>query len=667
MNNIENYKARIKLHEDIKEASTKISYLDKIAEEMKRGNLNIFAGAGLSAASGYVDWKTLLEPMSKMLGLNVNMDLTLLAQYYKNEYTRWELNRAILNEFAKIPRQNDNMEILASLPIQNYWTTNYDSIIEDTLRKTGKTVDVIFEQVQFKNYTLDRDAVVYKMHGDRTFPDSAVLTKQDYEMYDEDRSLFTQALTVDLMINTFLFIGFSFSDPNLDRIMAIVRKMNKSSTPKLHYCFMRTVRLEDYMHDSQISDADLKQYEQDKHMQELKLKDMVDYGIQPILVENFEQITLMLKYIAKKMYLNSVFISGALNPESPNDYGAFQVRGNPGELGKSEHFIMQLACRLIDENYKIITGFGVGIGNYVVAGAYMMGENRRVNRIEDKILIQPMVTLGTPENSEIKEKIRKRLIEKSGIFISIFGKNSSEIDKKEDLESDGTYIEYEIAKELDKIIIPIGATGFTSEIIYKEEEKNWGEDLKKIYKNLGNRQAEIDNLIEDIIFAIEKKKALEEEKMKNSLIHTFNSDRPKKVFVSFHFNTNADIARKVIKLLNVSEKYIASEEEAKNKDKDIKEWIDQKIEDTEATIILFNKEITESKWARYELDKSIENDNVLIYLVNNKDEQIYKHYKKTIMKELKTERTHCITWNKSEDLNFLPEMLTSILNKENIS
>ena len=124
MNNIENYKARIKLHEDIKEASTKISYLDKIAEEMKRGNLNIFAGAGLSAASGYVDWKTLLEPMSKMLGLNVNMDLTLLAQYYKNEYTRWELNRAILNEFAKIPRQNDNMEILASLPIQNYWTTN---------------------------------------------------------------------------------------------------------------------------------------------------------------------------------------------------------------------------------------------------------------------------------------------------------------------------------------------------------------------------------------------------------------------------------------------------------------------------------------------------------------------------------------------------------------
>ena len=161
MNNIESYTRRLERYKEIKDASTKIIFLDRIVDEMKRGYLNIFAGAGLSAASGYVDWKTLLEPMSKALGLNLNMDLTLLAQYYKNEYTRSELNRAILNEFAKIPGQNDNMQILASLPIQRYWTTNYDSIIEDTLRKNGKVVDVIIDQVQFKNHTLDRDAVVF--------------------------------------------------------------------------------------------------------------------------------------------------------------------------------------------------------------------------------------------------------------------------------------------------------------------------------------------------------------------------------------------------------------------------------------------------------------------------------------------------------------------------
>lgn len=63
----------------IQEADTKIYYLDRMVEEMRRGYFCVFAGAGLSAASGYVDWKTLLEPMGRQLGLNMNMDLTLLV------------------------------------------------------------------------------------------------------------------------------------------------------------------------------------------------------------------------------------------------------------------------------------------------------------------------------------------------------------------------------------------------------------------------------------------------------------------------------------------------------------------------------------------------------------------------------------------------------------
>lgn len=33
-----------------------ISYLDQIAEQMKLGYVSVFAGAGLSVSSGYVDW-----------------------------------------------------------------------------------------------------------------------------------------------------------------------------------------------------------------------------------------------------------------------------------------------------------------------------------------------------------------------------------------------------------------------------------------------------------------------------------------------------------------------------------------------------------------------------------------------------------------------------------
>lgn len=148
------------------EADQKIKNLDNIVQALRNGRLSIFAGAGLSASSGYVNWKQLIKPMSDYLGLNINTDLTMIAQYYENECTREGLNRAILNEFSKVPTKNDNMEILASLPIDTYWTTNYDSIIEDTLLRNGKTVDVIYEQIQtsvYKGYKQDK----IEMRGDR--------------------------------------------------------------------------------------------------------------------------------------------------------------------------------------------------------------------------------------------------------------------------------------------------------------------------------------------------------------------------------------------------------------------------------------------------------------------------------------------------------------------
>lgn len=45
-----------------------------------------------------------------------------------------------------------------------------------------------------------------------------MLTKEDYQKYDEKRNLFTRLLSVELVRRTFLFIGFSFNAPNLERI-----------------------------------------------------------------------------------------------------------------------------------------------------------------------------------------------------------------------------------------------------------------------------------------------------------------------------------------------------------------------------------------------------------------------------------------------------------------
>ena len=62
------------------------------------------------------------------------------------------------------------------------------------------------------------------MHGCVSQSHDAVLTKQDYEVYDATRRLFTDSLKGDFVEKTLLFVGFSFTDPNVERILAKVRE-----------------------------------------------------------------------------------------------------------------------------------------------------------------------------------------------------------------------------------------------------------------------------------------------------------------------------------------------------------------------------------------------------------------------------------------------------------
>lgn len=76
---------------------------------------------------------------------------------------------------------------------------------------------------------------VIKIH-----PDDAVLTKDDYETFNDKREFFQQLYVSDLLSKTFLFIGFSFDDPNLEFILARIKVLLKGNPPT-HYCFFKEV------------------------------------------------------------------------------------------------------------------------------------------------------------------------------------------------------------------------------------------------------------------------------------------------------------------------------------------------------------------------------------------------------------------------------------------
>ena len=114
------------------------------------------------------------------------------------------------------------------MPISTYWTTNYDNLIEQSLEKNLKTVDVKIRPSSLSTNKDNTDAIVYKMHGDISLPDEAIITKDDYEAYSSTHELFSTALRGNLVKKTFLFIGFSFDDPNLEYTLTSASQLSCS-------------------------------------------------------------------------------------------------------------------------------------------------------------------------------------------------------------------------------------------------------------------------------------------------------------------------------------------------------------------------------------------------------------------------------------------------------
>lgn len=601
-----------------------IKFLDEISQKMKQGDISIFAGAGLSVASGYVDWKKLLEPISKQLRLDSNIELTEIAQYYKDKFGRQGLNALVFNEFDKIPRNNENVNWLAKMPISEYWTTNYDHVIEQAIKKQGKRYQKLVKKEDFKYHKIGREVAIYKMHGDKDAPDDVVLTKEDYQNYDVDRGIFTRLLSVELIRKSFVFIGFSFNDPNLERILSIAKQTLQGKSPQTHYCFMRKVQLIDYLNENnRLETHNIEKYIRDYNYQKLRCNSMVKYGIQTILINDYDEITLMLTHLYNKYITNNVFISGGINPEKLSDYGPFNMEDDTNlNLNSPESFLTILGRELVDNGFHIYTGFGAGVGNYILAGVLQSRKNRQSGEvINDDIHISSMMSLKDVEN---KNRIRKKMIEQCSSSIIVFGYGN---------EDSGTYQEYNIAKDEGKYVIPIEKTGFAAKDIYNEKLS----EKEKIELFFLEKENKISVAIKELINLLEQHKRKKEIELKEK-IYSGVALSGIKVFISYHYKSDNEIAKKIVEIVNgeKTNMFTIIEEEKKSEDStEIKTWVNEKILKTKFTILLISKETFDREYVSYEIQKSKENKNTFIpILMDNENNKFTKPQVKRIKDKL---------------------------------
>ena len=415
---------------------------------IQQGTAAIFAGAGLGKSAGYADWKNLLRSIANQIDLDVDKetDLIEVAQFYKNERgSRGNINSKILNEFSKEPANTKVAALLASIPIDTYWTTNYDSLLEDELRKANRTVTTVHTPESLAVSLDNPGAIVYKMHGDYSDPAHCVITKDDYETYDRTRHAFSTALQGHLLTKTFLFVGFSFDDPNLKYIFSRMRALMGEHI-RTHYCFFEEERR---------NTGKPVDYDYRARRQQLRINDMKRYGIQAVLLKSYSQIPKILEHIKLQAKCKNVFISGAAST-----YGQHWEK-------TGIQFINLLTQLLYDEDHRIVTGHAIGVGSYIVQTVL---ENVQSNShlLESHLLIRafPYEAKNSPNYARLKREYRESIANVSGISIFIFGNKESE--NGDIILSDGMMEEFEAAKRAKNFIIPVGSTGFMAEQIYNE-------------------------------------------------------------------------------------------------------------------------------------------------------------------------------------------------------
>jgi uncharacterized protein YfiM (DUF2279 family) len=424
------------------------AFINSFADDIADGTAAIFAGAGLSVSSGYVNWSELMREIAQELGLDVDRETNLVAvaQYHLNERrNRTRINQTIIDEFSAGHALNENHEILARLPISTYWTTNYDRMIETALGAVNKVVDVKHTVEHLKKTQRGRQAVVYKMHGDVGDPDKAVLTKDDYEGYFRDRELFVTALTGDLVSKTMLFVGFSFTDPNIDYVMSRIRVVLRNQ-PKQHYCVLRR--------EARKPREKTASFEYRRRQQDYFVKDLARTGIHALMVDEYSDVTRILRAVEARYRTRTVFISG-----SAHDFDPFWL---PDDAGR---FIESLSAELVSKRFNVVTGFGLGVGPSVIAGALqvILANPKRHSQNQLQAFPFPVANGSAPARRALYHQHREFMISKAGIAIFLFGNKRD--NRGNIVIADGMREELAIAQSMQLQIIAVGSTGWVAQEI----------------------------------------------------------------------------------------------------------------------------------------------------------------------------------------------------------
>lgn len=234
--------------------STDNIVFQEIVEAINDKQCILFLGAGVNAPSNTsmysypTDFRVpLSKELSSLLATEANYmgsdkeNLQRVSQHFELEYGRWRLNKTLNKHLFTNKRPSPLLLGLAELDFPLIITTNFDRLLESSLRAFNKEPNVIVYEKDPKRKTVKctiksaENPTIFKIHGDIFIPgekkddDSAVITDEDYihfimRMMDrEDYDPVPRSISEKLIEWPILFIGYRLLDYNLRLLFKVLR------------------------------------------------------------------------------------------------------------------------------------------------------------------------------------------------------------------------------------------------------------------------------------------------------------------------------------------------------------------------------------------------------------------------------------------------------------
>ena len=198
-----------------------------LAEELEKGKLVVFVGAGVSKNSGLPEWEELIKDYADYRGIKefTSKQFLTIPEEVFERYGSLKYYEIVEKRFLGKYIPNSVHRILKKMDLTYIITTNYDTLIEDEI----KNLQVVSKDEDLP-YTSSNKMLI-KMHGDFKNK-NIVLKKSDYDNYEKNFQLISTLIKGLFTTNTILFIGYSYNDTNVQQIMNWIKEILKEETRK---------------------------------------------------------------------------------------------------------------------------------------------------------------------------------------------------------------------------------------------------------------------------------------------------------------------------------------------------------------------------------------------------------------------------------------------------